>query len=118
VQISPVCNRVADVDPDAESDGAVGRLVAITVRHLLLHLYGATHRPINAVEHNQQRIATGLHDPAAVLLDGRIDHVAAERTQAFERSHIIQANQTAVADHVGIDYGDQLPPIWRTSDQV
>ena len=31
VQVSPVGNRVAKVDPDAEADGPIGRLVAIVV---------------------------------------------------------------------------------------
>ena len=44
--------------------------------------------------------------------------VAAESPQPFERSNIIQANQAAVANHVGMDDGDQLPPIRRSSTQV
>ena len=42
----------------------------------------------------------------------------AERTQTFERSGVIQADQAAVANHVGIDHGDQLPPIWRSFSRV
>ena len=34
-----------------------------------------------------------------------------ESPQPFERSNIVQADQAAVADHVGIDDGDQLSPI-------
>ena len=118
VQISPVCNRVADVDPDAEADGAIGWLVAIMVGTCCCTFTAQRTAPSMLSNTMSSEIATGLDDPAAMLLDRRIDHVAAERTQPFERSHIIQADQTAVADHVGIDDGDQLPPIWRPSDQV
>ena len=69
-----------------EADCPVSGLVAFEDRHLLLHLYGAAYRTVDAVEHDKQGIATGLDDPSAVLLDRRIDHVAAERAQAFERS--------------------------------
>ena len=40
--------------------------------------------------------------------------LSAESPQPFERSGVIQADQAAVAHHVGIDDGDQLPPIWRS----
>ena len=86
----------------------IRRLVAIMDRHLLLHLHGTAHRPVDAVEHDQQRVAAGLDDPAAVLLDRRVDQVAPERAQPFERPGIVQPDQAAVADHVGIDDGDQL----------
>ena len=47
----------------------------VTDWNLLLHLHGATDRPVDAVEHDEQGIATCLHDPAAVLLDRRVDKV-------------------------------------------
>ena len=79
--------------------------------NLLLHLHGTAHRPVNAIEYDQQRIASSLNNPAAMLIDRRVYQVPAECPQTIERSRIVQANQTAVANHVGIQYGDQLPPI-------
>ena len=38
-------------------------------RNLLLHLHGATHRPVYAIEHDEQGIPAGLDDPAAMLFD-------------------------------------------------
>ena len=38
VKISPVCNRVTNVDPDAEANGPIRGLIDIIVGHLLLHL--------------------------------------------------------------------------------
>ena len=75
VQVSAIGNRVANVDPDAEADGSIWRLVAVVDRHLLLHLHGAAHRPVDAVEHDEQGIAAGLDDPATMLLDRWVDQV-------------------------------------------
>ena len=56
-----------------EADCPVSGLVAFEDRHLLLHLYGAAYRTVDAVEHDSREIATGLDDPSAVFLDRRID---------------------------------------------
>jgi hypothetical protein len=53
VEVSPIGNRIADVDPDAKANGPIGGLVAILNRHLLLHLHGALHRAINAIKRNE-----------------------------------------------------------------
>ena len=108
VQVGAVRDHVADVDADAEADAAVRRLVAVIHRHLLLHLDRAAHRAVDAVERDQQRVAAGLHHPAAVLADRRVDQRAPQRAQAAQRAGIVQADQPAVADHVGVDDGDQL----------
>ena len=73
VQVSPVSNCVTNVDADTEAHGPIGRLVTVEHRHPLLHLHGTAHRPVYAVEDNQQGVATCLDDPAAVLLYYRID---------------------------------------------
>ena len=118
MQVSAISNGVADVDPDAEPDGAIRGLIAIMDRNLLLNLDSTADRPVYAIEYDEQGIATSLNDPAAVLLDCRVDQVGAECPEPFERSRVIQPDQAAVADHVGIDDRDQLPPIWRSPDQV
>jgi hypothetical protein len=101
MQITTVSNRVANVDPNAEADGSIRRLVTIAERNLLLHLHCTTHRSVNAVEHDEHRITSGLDDPAAMILDRRVYYLFAEPTQPFKRSCVIQTNQTAEADHVG-----------------
>ena len=118
VKVSSIGNRVANIDPDAEADGPVGRLVAITVGHLSLHVHCTAHRSVYAVEDNQQRIAPGLDDFPTMLLYRWVDDLPAERTQSVQSSGVVQPNQTAVANHIRIDHSDQLSPIWRTSDQV
>jgi hypothetical protein len=112
VQISPVSNCVAKINPHPKADGPISGLVTVVDRHVLLDLNGAPHGTIDAVEHDQQGIATSLHDPTAMLLDCRIDQIPAQSTQPLEGSGVIQPDQAAVACHVRIDHSDQLPPIW------
>ena len=81
VQISPISNRVANVDPNPKADSSIRRLIAVVDRDLLLHLDGTAHRPVDAVEHDEQGIASRLDDPAAVLLDRRVYQVAAQSPQ-------------------------------------
>ena len=89
-----------------------GGCITVVDRNLLLHLDGTAHRPVNAIEHDEQGIAAGLDDPAAMLVNRWVYQVSAQRPQSLESSCVIQPDQAAVAHHVGIDDGDQLPPIW------
>ena len=36
--------------------------VAVAYLHLFLHLHGAAYRPLDAIEHNEQGIASSLDD--------------------------------------------------------
>jgi len=73
VEIGPICNGVANVDPDPKTNGAVRRLFCIDNRNLLLHFHGAAHRTVYAVEHDQEGVASRLDDPPTVLLNRRVD---------------------------------------------
>jgi hypothetical protein len=77
MQVSSIFNCVTDVDPNAKTDGTIRWRVAVISRYLLLDVHGATHRPVNAVEYHEQRVAAGLQNPAAVLPDYQIDQVCA-----------------------------------------
>ena len=111
VEISSICNRIANVNPDTETDRSLRWLISVMDRNLMLNLDSTAHRPVDAIEHDEKGIATSLNDPAAVFIDRRVNYVATKAPQPLERSCIVQANETAVADHVGIDDRDQLPPI-------
>ena len=78
MQVGPIGNHIANVNADAEADDPIRRLISIVDRNLLLHLHGTTHCPVNAVEHDQQGIAAGLDDPAAMLLYRWVNQVAAQ----------------------------------------
>ncbi len=95
-----------------------GQLIAIVLRHLSLDSDGATHGTVDAIEFDEQRIASDLDDSPAMFVDSWVDQSAAEGPQPFERSDVIQPDQAAVTNHVGIDHGNQLPPAWCPSDQV
>ena len=65
-------------------------LVAIVARNLLLHLHGTPHGLVDAVEDDEQGVATCLNDPATMLLNRGIDHLSAERTQSLKGFGVIQ----------------------------
>jgi hypothetical protein len=67
-------------------------IVTVLRRNLFLDFHGAAHRAVYAVEHDQQRIPTGLDDPATVLLDRWIDQVLPQSPQPLEGSRVIKAD--------------------------
>src|SRR5690349_7598805 len=113
MQVSAIGNRIANVNPDTKPDSSVRRLVAIQVGNLLLDLHGTAYSAIDAVEHDEQRIAASLDDAAAVLLNRRVDQIAAHGTQPRQGSSVVKPDQAAVADHVGIHDRDQLATTLR-----
>ena len=58
--------------------------------HRLLHFDRAAHRIDDAGKLHQQAVAGGLDDAAVVLGDLRIDEVAAQRFEAFERAFLVR----------------------------
>jgi hypothetical protein len=86
MQVRAIGYHVTDVDPNAKSDGPIGRLIGIVFGHVLLHLDRAADGPVEAIEPNEQRVASGLDDPPAVLVDRWVDQPAAKGPQPFERS--------------------------------
>ena len=111
MQIGSIGYRIPDVEPDAEPDSPVWRMSAVVSRHCLLHRHGTTHRSVDAVEYGKQRVAGCLDDSTAILLDCRIDDFATQHPQPPERSHVIDADQAAVTNHIGIKHDDKLSPI-------
>ena len=78
MQVGFVPNGIADVDPDPKADRPVGGLVTVEQGDILLHFDRAPHGPLDAVEHHEQGVASGLDNPPAMRADGRIDEIAAE----------------------------------------
>ena len=86
-------------------------------RHLLLHLHGTAHRSVDAVEHDQQRVAAGLTIlPPCSSIAGSIRSSRSLRSRSSVPH--LQPDQPAVADHVGMDDSDQLTPIRRCPECV
>jgi hypothetical protein len=68
-QVAVVGNHVAEVDPDPEADAPVVRRRRVAVEHAPLHLDGTAHRLDRARELDQETVAGGLDDAAAMLAD-------------------------------------------------
>jgi hypothetical protein len=77
MQVSSVGNRVAYINPDAKTNGAIRALVVVVEWTPLLHLYGAAHRTIDAIENNKERVAAGLNDPTRMFVYRRVDYACA-----------------------------------------
>jgi hypothetical protein len=73
MEVRSVRNSVAKINPDAEANRSIACPILVIAGNMLLHFRGTADRPINAVEHDQQRVAPGLNDPAAMFFDRRID---------------------------------------------
>ncbi len=54
MQIGAIWDGVADLDADAEADGAIRRLIGVVDWNFLLQFDGAAHSAVDAVEHDQQ----------------------------------------------------------------
>ena len=65
MDVGAIWDHITDIDPDAEAYGSIRGLVALSsFGHLLLHLQGAAHCSVDAVEHNESGIAPCVDDPA------------------------------------------------------
>ena len=73
----------------------------VALGHRLLHLDRAAHRIDDAGELDQQAVAGGLDDAAVVLGDLRIDELAAQRFEAFERAFLVRPHQPRIPRHIG-----------------
>jgi hypothetical protein len=107
VDVAPVLNDIAEIDPHPELDPAIGRHIGVSLRHLALHFNGATHRVDDARKLDEQAVARSLHDPAAVFLDLWIGQLAPKRFQPFVRSLLISSHQARVARHIRGENGSQ-----------
>ena len=94
-------DHVAEVDADAELDPARRRHIRVAPRHPALDLDRTLHRVGDALKLDQEAVAGGLDDPAAVLGDRRVDQLEPVGPQARKRAGLVGLHQPAVADHVG-----------------
>jgi len=56
---------------------------------------------LDAGKFHQQAVTGGLDDAAVVLGDLRIDELAAQRFEAFERALLVRPHQPRIARHIG-----------------
>jgi hypothetical protein len=85
-------------------------VIAIVIRHVLLHPDRAAHGAVDAVENDKQRVPARLNDLPAVLVDRWVDQGVAESPEPLERSRVIQPDQAAVTDHISVNHRDLSAP--------
>jgi hypothetical protein len=105
--VALVDDDVADIDANAEFDAALRRHIDVALGHVALDFDGAAYRIDDAGELDQQAVARGLDDAAAVLGDLGIDKLAPMRLQPGERLLLLGSHQPAVAGDIGRQNGRQ-----------
>ena len=101
IDVVALDDHVAEIDADAEFDAAIRRDAGVPLGHRLLHRDRAAHRIDDAGKFDQQAVTGGLDDTAAVLGDLRIEKLAAQRLEAFERAFLVRPHQPRIPRHIG-----------------
>ena len=73
----------------------------------MLHLHRTAHRSVNAVKGDEKGVASGVDQPTAILVDGRVDQTLAEAPEPVKRSYVIPADQARVGV---MSFMPSLPP--------
>ncbi len=101
IEVVALDDHVAEIDADAQFDAVVRRDTGVPLGHRLLHRDGTAHRIDDAGKFHQQAVAGGLDDAAPVLGDLRIEKLAAQRLEAFERAFLVRPHQPRIPRHIG-----------------
>src|SRR5207245_3395880 len=101
IEVVALDDHVAEIDADAQFDAVVCPDTSVPLGHRLLHFDRAAHRIDDARKFHQQAVAGGLDDAAVVLGDLRIDELAAQRFEAFERALLVRPHQPRIPRHIG-----------------
>ena len=96
IEVVALDDHIAEIDADAQLDAVVRRDARVPLGHRLLHLDGAAHRIDDAGKFHQHAVAGGLDDAAVVLGDLRIEELAAQRFEAFERALLVRPHQPRI----------------------
>ena len=90
IEIVALDDHIAEIDADAQFDPAIRGDICVPLGHRLLHLDRAAHRIDDAGKFHKHAVAGGLDDASLMLSDLRIDELAAQRLEAFERAFLIR----------------------------
>src|SRR5205814_4760318 len=101
VEVVALDDHVAEIDADAQLDAAVRRDARVPLGHRLLHRDRAAHRIDDAGKLHQHAVAGGLDDAAPVLGDLRVEELAAQSLEAFERAFLVRPHQPRIPRHIG-----------------
>jgi hypothetical protein len=113
IEVISLDDDVAEIDADAQFDAAARRDAGVPLGHRLLHRDRAAHRIDDTGEFHQHAVAGGLvpgskpGDVAVVFGDLRIQELALQRLEAFERTFLVRPHQPRIARHIrGEDRGE------------
>src|SRR4029077_17649973 len=101
IQIAPLDDYIAKVDPDAEHYPPVFRLEGAGLGHFFLQLNGTGDGIDRARELDQHAITHQLDDPAMVLSDQRSQDFAPALLEDRQGPGLVRLHEAAVADYIG-----------------
>jgi hypothetical protein len=108
IEIVALDDDVAEIDADAQLDAVVSPDARVPFGHRLLHLDRTAHRINDTGKFDQHAVTGGLDDAAMVLGDLRIEKLAAQRFEAFERAFLVHPHQPRIPRHIGGEDRGQL----------
>ena len=103
VNVIPIDDDVAEVYSDPQLEPLFFGKIGVAIRHRSLNVGRALHRVDDAGELDQHPIAHQLDDASMMLRDRGVDDFFAVRLEPGERSRLVGAHETAVADDVGAE---------------
>ena len=91
---------IAQIDANAKLNPTRHGDRSVAFSHPLLDVETAANCIDNAGELNEKTVASGLHDPAAMLRDDWINAVAKVRLHRVERAFLVLTHETGIARDV------------------
>jgi hypothetical protein len=93
-------DNVAQMNADPELDAALRRQARIALGHAVLHLNCAAHGGDHAAKLDKNAVAGALDDAPVMQGDGRIEQIAAQRSESPQNAILVGSREPAVTDHV------------------
>jgi hypothetical protein len=100
MNVSLIGRGSAEMNADSEFYPTLDRQARIAFDHAVLHFDRAAHGIDDAAELNESAVPGSLDDAPVMQGDGRVEQVAAQRTQPRQGAILVRAGEPAIADHV------------------
>src|SRR5215469_3013257 len=107
VDIAPVFDDVAEIDPHTEFKAAIWRHIGISLCHFALYFNRATHRIDDTGKFEEQAVAGSFDDATVMLLDLGIGQFAPDRLEACKGAFFVLTHQPRVACYIGGEDGGE-----------
>jgi hypothetical protein len=100
-QILTLDDDVTEIDACAEVDPLLGREIGIPADHPVLDIKGTPNRVHNGGKLDENAVACGFHDAAAMERNGGTDQFAPKFAQALKRALFVNTDQPGIARNIG-----------------